>query len=361
MSNANTGIWGIGAYLPPIVRGNDWWPASVVAEWKLRQGKRVTRATVDVADGELPPGAKLALEAAAEVADDPFEGARQRFVMPDDMAPSDMQIAAARLAIADAGIDPKDLDFLLIQTTTPDYIHVPDGCRVHAELGLSPRCYTMMAEGMCNAFIQHLVLADGLLRSGAGKLGLIIQCCVMSRHMRPEDPFSAWFGDGATAAVVGPVGEGRGVLGHAHATYGEFHGGLVSGVPGKRWYDDGKVEAYVEDQQRARGMMLAIPDSVKELAEEAIARAGVAKADVRYFGAHQASIWLGRVVQRYLGLEHAHRVDSFPWAASLTGCNLPLGIVTARKEGQLRDGDLMVMFSGAAGMTVGAMVARWGR
>jgi 3-oxoacyl-[acyl-carrier-protein] synthase-3 len=361
MNMTNVGIWGLGTFIPPIVRTNDWWPQRIVDEWKVRQAKRVTRAVVDAADGEIGEGARAALTAAAEYANDPFEGARERRVMPDGMWPTDMQVAAARDAMARAGVGPGDIDFLLVQSTTNDYIHVPDGCRVHEQLGLPRHCFSLQAEAMCNAFIQHLVVADGLIRAGTGRVGLIIQCCVMSRHMRQEDPFSAWFGDGATAAVVGPVSDGKGILAHSHATYGEFHGGLVSGVPDKQWYEDGPVVAHVRDEKRARGMLLAIPDAVKTLADDSIAKSGLRREEFRFFAAHQAALWLGRVVQKHVGLEQCARIDTFPWAASLTGCNLPLCLSIGEKEHSLRDGDPVFMFSGAAGMTVGTLVARWGR
>ena len=70
-TQGNVGIWGVGSYLPSEIRGNDWWSAAIVDEWRTRQAKRFTHLE-DVA--ELSPGAKLVLEAAAKYADDPFEG-----------------------------------------------------------------------------------------------------------------------------------------------------------------------------------------------------------------------------------------------------------------------------------------------
>ena len=361
MSNVNIGVWGLGAYLPPTVRTNDWWPANIVEEWKIRHAKRVTRATKDVADEAVSDGARALLESAAAYADDPFEGARERRVMSDEMWPTDMQIAAARDAIAAANVDAGEIDFVLVQSTTPDYL-VPDGCRLQVELGLRrDRLFTLQTEAACNAFLQQMVVAEGLIRGGAFRCGLIVQCSVMSRHIRPEDPFSAWVGDGATAAIVGAVSPGKGVLAHAHATDGRFHGGVVWGVPGKRWYEDGRVVFYIEDQQKARGMILSLADETGPLVERALEEAGIRKDEVRFFAAHQGTAWLGCAVQRHLGLEHATRIDTFPWAGSLIGANIPLILATGEREGVLKDGDVVVAFSGATGQTVGAMVARWGR
>jgi 3-oxoacyl-[acyl-carrier-protein] synthase III len=356
-SSVNVGVWGLGVHLPSQVRGNDWWPPAVVAGWKARHQARITQGEPTA----LPPGARRALDAAAELAGDVFEGARERRVMPPGTLPTDMQIDAGREAIAAAGVDPRDVDLLLIQSTTSDYLHVPDGCRVHAALGLSPRCFTAQVDMMCSGFLQQLVLAEAMIRAGTGRLALLVQCSAMSRHLRPEDPWSAWFGDAATAAVVGPVSAGHGVLTHAHVTDGRFHGGLVSGVPGGRWWDGGKPVAYVADHDKARGMMMAIPDTVTRLIEDTLDRAGVAKREVRFVATHQATSWLGRVIQEHAGLDLAGRVDAFPWTASVVGCNLPITLSVAERDRMIGDGDVVVMFAGAAGMTAGALVCRWGR
>jgi 3-oxoacyl-[acyl-carrier-protein] synthase-3 len=357
----NVGVWGLGMYLPPIVRGNDWWPTELVQRWADSQAKRVTRDTRGEDVSTFSPGTRNLLAAAQTFAADPFEGARERRVMPDDMLATDMQLAAATEAMARAGVEPRDIDFLIIENTTPDYL-APDGCRVQLELGLRrDGLFTIQTNTVCNAFVQQQVLADGLIRGGAFRLGLLIQCSVMSRHLRPEDAFSAWQGDGCTAAVVGAVGPGKGLLGHAHATDGRFHGGLVFGVPGKHWYEDGRVVFYIQDQARASAMIQSIADETETLVSRALAEAGVGRDEVAFFAAHQGTAWLGAAVQSHLGLGHAARVDTFAWTGSLMGANVPLVMAIGEREGRLRDGDVVVAFSGAPGQTVSTAVARWGR
>jgi 3-oxoacyl-[acyl-carrier-protein] synthase-3 len=353
---ANVGIWGLGAFLPPVVRRNDWWPAPLVETWRSR--RRVAEATAT----PTSKGARELLAVAARHADDPFEGARERRVMPDDMRPSDMLAAACRDALAAASIGADDIDFLLVDNTTPDFLLASDGCRLQIELGLPRhRLYTLQTSAAQNAFLQHLALGEAMIRGGAFRCGLIAQASVMSRHARQEDPFSPWFGDAATAAVVGPVSAGRGLLAHAHGTDGRVHGGLVMGVPGKRWYDDGRVVVYIDDRDKVNAMFLSMVDEVSVLVDRALATAGVDRAEIDFFAAHQGTAWIGEAVQHHLGVAQARRIDTFPWAASVAGCNLPLIFATALREGALRDGDLVLAFSGAVGQTVGAMVARWGR
>lgn len=358
--NNRLGIYGIGTYLPPIVRKNDWWPQDVVAAWRERQARSITRS---VAEPEDPPteGMRVTLQAMAQFKTDPFEGAVQRHVMPDDMRTSDMEVLAARDAIARADIDPGAIDLMLTQSTGPNFVHVPNSCLVHKELGLRSECFAIATEGMCNAFQQQLVLAEQLIVSGKMRYGLLIQSCNMTHFCRPQDAFSAWFGDGATAIVVGPVKGDRGVLSHAHCTDGSVYGSIVSGVPGKRWWDEGRVFSYLENAAGARLQFLLIAETAKPLLERALAGAGLHKGDIDLWACHQASAWLPMATQRFLGLEHAKRIDTFPWAGSLSGSNIPLVLSVAEREGTLHDGDVVAMFSGAAGMQVSSTVMRWGR
>jgi 3-oxoacyl-[acyl-carrier-protein] synthase-3 len=355
---SSVGILGLGSYLPPIVRGNDWWPEHIVSDWRARQSRRFTNLE-DLS--QLTPASRLVLDATQRYAGDPFEGARERRVTPDDVRSTDMGIAAARDAMARADVGASDIDFLLVQSMCPDYLNTPDGCRIHEVLGLPTRTFTTTVEASCAGFLQQLTIAQGLIKGGLGKHGLLVQCAPMSRILRQADPWSAGFGDGAAAAVVGIVSDGRGILAQAHATDGRTYGGLVTGVPGARWHDAGANFMYVEDNDRARTMVMSIPDAVRNLVDVSLEQAKIERDQVSFIAAHQATIWFGEVIQEVCGLRNARRMNTFEWTTSLSGANLPFAMAMAERDGLLRDGDNVVMFSGATGMTVGALVCRWGR
>lgn len=355
---SNFGIWSLGTYLPPTIRTNAWWPEDIVSDWRTRQARRFTNLS-DIAD--LNEGARRVLDATAKLADDPFEGARERRVIDDDMRSTDMSIRAGRDAIERAGIRATDIDFLLTQSMVPDYHNTPDGCRIHHELGLKPNCFTATTDASCSGFLTGLTVAQGLMSARIGEVGMIVQAAPMSRILRQSDPWSAAFGDAATAAIVGPVGENCGVLAQVHGTDGRFHGGLVTGVPNARWHDAGSAYMYVENNDRARGMVMAIPEAIKGMIDRILVDANIAKDEVTFLAAHQATIWFGELIQDYAQLKRAKRVNTFPWTTSLSGCNLPFVMATAERDGMLQAGDVVVMFSGATGMTAGALACRWGR
>jgi hypothetical protein len=168
------GIWSVGTYLPPILRTNDYWAPDIVETWRARQQRNLTRAQ-GADDGALGDGARTIIKHMMRFKDDPFEGVVSRHIMPDDMRSSDMEMAAAKQAMERAGIGPGDVDMLLVQTTTPDWLHVPTAVRLHHELGLAAHCHTLQTDGMCNAFMQQLLFADAMIRVGRIRIAVVVQ------------------------------------------------------------------------------------------------------------------------------------------------------------------------------------------
>jgi 3-oxoacyl-[acyl-carrier-protein] synthase-3 len=354
------GVHGIGVFLPETVRTNDWWSPEVVAKWGNTHNGRLDRPPEGPQELETE-GGRLVMEAMKRYREDPFKGSRARRVMAPEMQTSDMEMRAAQHALTEAGLTPKDVDLFLSTTSLPDYLMVPNACKVHEKMGMNPRCFTLQTEGVCNAFLMQLALAEQMIASGQARYGLLVQSSCMSRLTRPDDPMSAWFGDAATAVVVGPVSEGRGVLGRAHMTDGSLYGGVVCGVPGKHWYEDGAVQGYVADPTLARRLLTSNIHDSQALIRAALADADVAPETVDFYGSHQGFVWLREVTQTLAGIAQAKTVDTYSWAASVLGCNIPLALYTAQKEGILRSGDTTVLFSGAAGSVLSSLVVGWGR
>lgn len=354
------GIHGLGAFLPDVVRKNDAWPREVVEQWVGRHAwdpQREERALAEVDD----EGARLALRAIAELGNDPFQGAGERRVMPEGMTSADMEVEACRRAMVDAEVDAGEIDVILGFSFVPDFLHVPNACIVHERLGLPRRCFTMNADAVCNSFQMQLTLAEGLIRSGAATRALLFQSSAVWRVNPAHEPMSVHFGDGATAVVVGPVADGRGLLAQAHRTDGSVHRALVCTVPGKDWWEDGRIQSTTLDRADSRRMFLRVPSMGREVVHDALAQAGHAVGDVDFFACHQATSWFRRIAQEHIGIQHARTLDTYPWAGTLSAANLPLVLHEARRVGSLRDGDLVAMYQGGTGMTYSGTVLRWGR
>jgi len=351
----NTGILGIGVFLPDQVRRNDWWPESVVAGWRERLAQR-----------PIPPepedqGERLAWAARMEVGDDPFGGCVERRVMSPGMTALDMEIAAARQALSKAAVAPDEIDMLLLQSSVPDQLTTNIACSIHAALGLPRRCFTLTVEAVCNGFQQQVSLADAMIKSGQARRALLVQSCSLSRVLPYHEPYSTSFGDGATAAVIGPVGEGRGLLAAEHQTDGTLDGTLITTVPGSTWFDDGKLVYHHVVGKKSQRMLASVPQMGRDTIHGALARTKYGPLDVDFYAGHQPNPWYLPVTRTFAGLDRARHVETFKWAGSLIAANIPLALSLALDEGLLHDDDLVVTQSGGTGLSVSSLVFRWGR
>jgi 3-oxoacyl-[acyl-carrier-protein] synthase-3 len=360
-SSPSAGILGVGVFLPEEIRRNDWWPRAVVERWRAQARESLLRSEREPALPDLGPGARAILAGMASVEADPFRGVEERRVMPAGMVASDMEAVAAREALARAGISAGDVDVLLSYSQLPDYLGQPTAARVHHLLGLSPRCFTLGVDDSSNSFLSQLCLAEALVRSGRARHALLVQSSGW-QHIVPKDqPQSAWFGDAATAVVVGPVREGLGMLGQAHGTDGSLFDALVVGTPGGRWYDGKPVELYPADPRQTREMLVGIADRGRPTLDAALSDAGLGRGDVRFYACHQSTVWFRALTQAFFGLDAAASYDSFPWTGSLSASNIPFVLAMAEREGRLREGDVVATHAGGSGICWSSVVLRWGR
>src|SRR5213075_272255 len=165
---------GLGVYLPPEVRRNDWWPADVVARW-VDARRRGPRPQVPE---PITEGARRVIRAMSEQSVDPFQSTVERRVMPPGMSAHDMEEQAARTAIDRAGVDAGAIDLLLTQTIVPDCLVGNPACILHQRLGLQRSCFSMHTDVSSSAFLMQLTLSDAMIRAGQARCALLVQSCM---------------------------------------------------------------------------------------------------------------------------------------------------------------------------------------
>jgi 3-oxoacyl-[acyl-carrier-protein] synthase-3 len=350
---SDVGVLGAALYLPPEIRRNDYWPQDIVDGWMAARKPPVLPE-------QRSEGLSLVLAAMAKQARDPFHDAVERRVMPAGMTLVDMQEHAARDAIGRAGIDPQQIDLVLTNTVTPDFLHGNPACTLHLRLGLAKACFSMETEAATSSFQMQLMIASAMISTGQARYALLVQSSAASRHMEREDPISPLFGDGATGVVVGPVSDGRGLLGAVQFTDGRFPRTLIGAVRGGTWFDEGRGVIHQGDPHQQDEVFLLIADICKESITAALDRAGQNPSAVDFFCMHQGTPWLRRVVQEYVGLDRARSYDLYATTGHLMASNIPATLARAHEAGELRAGDLVVLMGGGQGMTYGASVLRWG-
>ena len=357
----SVGIIGLGTYLPPTVRRNDWWPADIVATWHDRMAARATNGQPpDVS--KLSSGARRTLAAMSELASDPFRGSIERRVMGDDMTTSKMEAVAAREAMQRANVTPADIDVVLAQTPVPELPMVNNAAITHGMLELPSRCLAIGTEAACNAFALHATIAQALIASGQARNVLSLHSSAITRVHGPTEPHSAWWGDGAAAAVFGPVADGRGILGAVHHTDGKQCDALALGVPGKQyWFEEGAVTTHSINRESTRNMLFGMVDRGALAIATALTQAGLDASAVDFFASHQSTPWLAREAKAEAGLDRAQTMVTFPMLANMNSVNVPFILAQAERQGMIRDGSVVTTFSGGLGETWSSLVYRWGR
>lgn len=347
----SAGIVGIGTYLPSTIRRNDWWSRELVDGWlAARRPPPTVTAPSD--------GVRRVLAAMAEQGADPFQGVRERRVIAEDTSSADMEVAAARDALTAAGVAPEQIDLVLSHTAVPEYLASNTACVIHDRLGLAPSCVATQVDAAGYSFLMQLAIAEQWIASGRARHALLVQSCAASRLLDRDEPHSVLLGDGAAAVVVGAVASG-GILAAAHRTDGSRPRVLVATVPGKRWYDDGRVVLHRADPAAAFTTFLETADRAKEVVDALLARAGHRADDIDFFAAHQGTPWLRRVIQETIGLARARSVDVFAHTGYVQAVSIPLVLAAGQRDGLLRDGDLVLAFGGGVGATYGATLMRW--
>lgn len=347
------GILGLGLSLPAAIRDNSWWSSETVKTWVAPRGAPPSLDT-------LTPGMRAVLDEMRKQTSDPFGGTQLRHVLGETESLLDHQVIAARQALAQANVALEDVDLLLTSVNPVDHLLTNASCELHEALRLPRQCFSLLTEGAQSSFLLQLTLAESMISAGRAKRALIVQASAMSRLTDPTDQPSAIFGDGVTAAVIGPVSDHRGILAQSHFTDGRLPNTLVASVRGKRWYDEGRPVLHLADSPGMFDIVLRTVDLSVEGIGVVLQDAGLHARDVDVFIMHQGFPWMRELVQAHAGLSRARSVETFSKTAHLFSAFVPSTLVAAQRENLLGDDRLVLVVGGGSGMTYGATLIRWG-
>ncbi len=353
----NAGIVSIDTWFPENTKSQKDWPTDIVEGWKKRGGaiNGDVSGIVDV----VTPGVQKCLDAIADGAHDPFGGCRQIHVIDETDESSDLEARAIRRVMGRADLQPHEVDLLLTHAMVNDAHCTNPGAIVHHKVGLPTSTLAYGVDGVCASFLLQLQIASRAIRCGDARKVVISQSSACTRLMPPDAPFAPLFGDGASAAVVAAVDDGYGLLAMASRTWGDMHKSFMATVPGKRWIDDGKVQAWSGDRVALKKMQLLAPDLSKELIDDVLSKAGVAHDEVAFFACHQPTLWFLPICQEHVGLKRAQTQPTFATTGTLSNVNVPAQLVAAQASAKLHRGDVVVVLTIAGGMTATAAVMRW--
>jgi len=277
-------------------------------------------------------------------------GVRERPVAAPEERLSDYAARVGAAALERAGVDPADVDLVIVATMTEDEL-TPNTAPLVAHAIGADRAGAFDVGAACTAWLSALAIGAAQIETGRCRWALVVGADFISRITNWEDKRSApLFADGAGAAVLGP----------AAGEYGAI-GPIVLGADGS----DAARSIVIDHSDRKIRMNgpEVYRHAVARMAESALAaveRAGLTLQDIDLFVFHQANARITRALGERLGLDPERVVDCIEKLGNSSAATLPLGLATAERDGRLRPGTRVLLGAFGGGFTWGGGVIEWG-
>jgi 3-oxoacyl-[acyl-carrier-protein] synthase-3 len=260
---------------------------------------------------------------------------------------TDYATFAARRALADAGVDPLDVDLVLVATMTPDEI-TPNAAPVVANALGAENAGAIDVGAACTGWLAALRLAAGQVETGRADRVLVVGAELLTQLIDYDDPkTAALFGDGAAAVLLGA--EGAGDVGPIVLA---ADGGLADRITAS---NDERVL-----RMDGHSTYMVAVKRLSEATVAAVARSGLELDDIDLFVYHQANGRIIRAVGERLDLDPSKVADYVAHMANTSAASIPLTLSLLREDGRLRPGQKVLIAAIGAGFTWGAGVIEWG-
>ena len=280
-------------------------------------------------------------------------GIRARHFAAPDVASSDLGVEAARRALDAAGLQPQDIDLIIVATSTPDMVFPSTACILQNKLGANG-CAAFDLQAVCSGFVYALSVADAMIQSGAAQRALVIGAEVFSRILDFNDRTTCvLFGDGAGAVVL-EASEQPGILAsdlHADGKHvdilcvpGNVSGGQILGDPLLKM-----------DGQAVFKLAVGV---LEKAARATLEKAQLTEADIDWLIPHQANIRIMQGTARKLKLPMEKVVVTVDQHGNTSAASIPLALDHAVRAGQVKPGQTVLLEGVGGGFTWGAVLLK---
>jgi len=290
-------------------------------------------------------------------------GIRERRFVSEGEANSDLAVKAVEKALAQAKVDPSDIELIIVATVTPDMFFPSTACVVQNRIG-AKNAWAFDLSGACSGFLYALMTGAQFIETGRHKKVLVIGADVMSSIIDFQDRATCiLFGDGAGAALLEPAeDEETGILDSILAADGS--GGTFLYMPAGGSRRPATVETvqnrmhYVH--QDGRNVFKFAVKFMADVSLELLNRNGFTPPDVKLYVPHQANLRIINAAKDRLKLRDDQVAVNIDRYANTTSATIPSCLAEAQECGRLKKGDLVVLASFGAGFTWGSVLMRWG-
>ena len=289
-------------------------------------------------------------------------GIRERHIVDKGTATSDLAVAAAQKALAERGLTPNDVEAIVVGTVTPDMLFPSTACVVQHKLG-AKGAWGFDLSAACSAFVYALQTGAQFIATGAHKKVLVIGADVMSSIIDYTDRATCViFGDGAGAVLLEPAEDDSvGLIDFMHEIDGS--GGCALYMPGGGSLHPSTHETVEKKMhyvhQDGQAVFKYAVRKMADLCEKILQRNGIKGSDIDAFIPHQANRRIITATADRLNLKPESVIINIDRYGNTTAATIPLAMETAREEGKLKKGSLVLLASVGAGFTTGVTLLRW--
>ena len=285
-------------------------------------------------------------------------GIRQRHIAGDDETTASLGEAAARAALASAGLTPADIDLIVLATSTPNHTFPASAVEIQQRLGMR-HGFAFDMQAVCSGFVYAVSNADLQIRGGRVKRVLVIGSETFSRILDWNDRSTCvLFGDGAGALVL-EAGEGGGSI----ADRGVLAASLRSdGFHMEKLYVDGgpsTTGTVGHLRMEGREVFKYAVGMIADVVEAVFADAGITADDLDWFVPHQANKRIIDASARKLGIAEEKVVTTVNLHGNTSAASVPLALSVAVADGRIKKNDLVLLEAMGGGFTWGAVLLRW--
>ncbi len=277
-------------------------------------------------------------------------GIYERHLVDLQDSTSTMAIAAAKKAIAAASSTAKDIELIIVATSTPDKFFPSTACLVQSTLGVDG-CPAFDVMAACAGFNYALSVADQFIRNGQVNTALVIGSETMSSIINWEDRTTAiLFGDGAGAVVLKSADEPGIISTHLHAA-GSYKDLLYLGT--------GLREEKAHLVMQGREVFKIAVNKLSGILDETLQANGISASDIDWLIPHQANLRIIQAMANKLNMSMDKVVVTVDKHGNTSAASVPLALDTAVRDGRIKRGQLLLMESFGAGLTWGSALVRY--
>ncbi|RHW39868.1 ketoacyl-ACP synthase III [Lysinibacillus yapensis] len=275
-------------------------------------------------------------------------GIEERRLAAEDEETSDLAFKAAQSALENAEITADQIGLILVATVTPDTAFPSVACQIQEKLGAA-NAAAMDVSAACAGFMYGIATAKQFVESKSFKYVLVVGAEKLSKVTDWTDRNTAvLFGDGACAAVIGEVSEGRGIL--------SFELG-ADGTGGKHLYLNSERAIAMNGRE-------VFKFAVRQMGESAVSvleKAGLSKEDVDFLIPHQANIRIMEAARERLELPEEKLSKRIHQYGNTSSASIGLALADELEDGKIKDDDIIVLVGFGGGLTWGGAVIKWGK